>query len=256
LIRQRHEQTAGTAALEAEMLEINELLRAADFTLDVGLMEKPVTDAGFVVDPTLRHVRRIFNNRRWDHGGRLYGGFWEIMEKQDRFRALRIEGEPAANVDFGQLFPRLAYAKSGARPTMSDLYAIEDAEVAKSRRAGWKKLLGALFFAEGTLRRFPEGVGASLSPLKLAEARAAIERRHPSIAPLFGTRVGFEFMHTESRILLAALPRMFAAGIVALPLHDSVLVASSKAEPAKSILEAAYCEITGQDNAVISIDYH
>jgi hypothetical protein len=64
-------------------------------------------------------------------------------------------------------------------------------------RKGANPLLSALLFdgksrtrkPKGTLRRLPEGV-------PVGELIAAIERVHRPIAPLFGTGVGFELMHT------------------------------------------------------------
>jgi hypothetical protein len=50
------------------------------------------------------------------------------MRREDRFRLLRIctaahpEGEPIANVDFSQLFPRLAYHLIKQEPPDGDLY--------------------------------------------------------------------------------------------------------------------------------------
>jgi hypothetical protein len=36
------------------------------------------------------------------------------MPREDRFRLIRIGGERIANVDYGQLFPRLAYVRAQA----------------------------------------------------------------------------------------------------------------------------------------------
>jgi hypothetical protein len=65
-------------------------------------------------------VRRIFNNGSWQEGGRLFDGFWETMRREDRFKFLRIctaanpNCERIANVDFGQLFPTLAYRRASS----------------------------------------------------------------------------------------------------------------------------------------------
>lgn len=246
------EPSPETDEIEGRVVEINRRLAEASFTVDIAALSEPIDENGHIVDPTLRQVRRVFNNGRWDHGGRLFGGFWETMAKPDRFAALRIEGEPIANVDFGQLFPRLAYVKVGAVPQMDDLYEIQSG---RQNRAGWKKLFGALLFADGAMRGWPRGTAELFSPpLAFPDAVEHIEARHPAIAPLFGSMIGFEFMHTESEILVDALARLSALGIVALPLHDSVLTAASKAEAAKAVLEECYCRRTGARQAFVSID--
>lgn len=247
------EPTPETEALERQVIEINRLLAEAALTVDIAALSEPIDENGRIVDPTLRQVRRIFNNGRWTHGGRLFHGFWETMAKPDRFAALRIEGEPVANVDFAQLFPRLAYVRCGAVPVMADLYEMQEG---RRNRAGWKQLFGSLLFADGAMGKWPRGTAALFEPpLAFAEAVGMIEARHPLIAPLFGTMVGFEFMRIESKILIDALPELFARGIVALPLHDSVLTAASKAEAAKAVLEAAYRRHTGASDAFVGIEY-
>ncbi len=247
------EPTPETDALERQVVEINHFLAEAAFTVDIAALSEPIDENGRIVDPTLRQVRRIFNNRRWDHGGRLFHGFWETMAKPDRFAALRIEGEFVANVDFAQLFPRLAYVRVGAVPDMVDLYEMQEG---RRNRAGWKKLFGSLLFADGTMGGWPSGTAELFEPpLAFPEAVGMIEARHPLIASLFGTMVGFEFMRIESEILIDALPKLFARSIVALPLHDSVLTSASKAEAAKTVLEDAYRRHTGAPEAFVSIDY-
>jgi hypothetical protein len=69
------------------------------------------------------------------HGGRLFGGFWMTMERDERFRLLRIAGEPVVNVDFSSLFPRLAYVRARAAQPDADLY---DVAGDGSCREGWK----------------------------------------------------------------------------------------------------------------------
>jgi len=44
-------------------------------------------------------------------------------------------------------------------------------------------------------------------------------------------------MFTESRVLLGVLERLMARGIVALPMHDGLLIAQSDQEIAKSLME-------------------
>ena len=121
-------ETADTRRLRKQVQRINVFLRDAPIIL---LTDHPVwADDGQPIDPLRRTVRRIFNNASWQQGGRLYGGFWETMRREDRFRLLRIgtrsypEGEPIANVDHGQLFPRLAYLQTGQAPPDLDLYDI------------------------------------------------------------------------------------------------------------------------------------
>ena len=97
-------ETGKTRRLRRAVVRLNGWLAAAPLTItDTSALG--FSNEGFLIDPTRRTVRRIFNNGKWDEGGRLYGGFWEVMPRAERFRLLRIRGEPVANVDYGTAIP-------------------------------------------------------------------------------------------------------------------------------------------------------
>jgi hypothetical protein len=56
---------------------------------------------------------RVFNEERWDRGGRFYGGWWMGLPKRDRGRLL-IDGEETVELDFASLHPRLCHQLNGA----------------------------------------------------------------------------------------------------------------------------------------------
>lgn len=66
----------------------------------------------------------------FDDGGRLFGSFWQTLQKARRRASLRIEGQPVAEVDFSALFIRLAYGGLGvaldailkAHPTLEEAF--------------------------------------------------------------------------------------------------------------------------------------
>ena len=221
-----YRDTAQTRRRRKEVQRINEVLRAVPVKLVAG---DCFTEDGQPIDPTRRSVRRIFNNRSWYEGGRLFDGFWETMRRDDRFQVIRIctkrnlDGERIANVDFSQLFPTLAYHKIGRAPPEGDLYDIVGDG---SSREGWKKLVNAMLFAKELMTRWPAET-STLFPkgTKLRDALGLVRHVHPPIAKLFGSGVGFKLMLIESEMLIQALSSFAHHGITALPLHDSVLVA-------------------------------
>ena len=144
-------ETDTTERLRSELQEINSYLKKAPIILLPDYRQARAKD-GQPIDPLRKTVRRIFNNGSWEQGGRLYGAFWETMKREDRFRLLRIgtrsqpDGEPIANVDHGQLFPRLAYIAVGHAPVEGeDLYDIVGDGL---HRDGWKQLVNALLLSE------------------------------------------------------------------------------------------------------------
>jgi hypothetical protein len=208
------------------------------------------------VDFTQRTVWRTFNNGSWQEGGRLYGGFWETMHRPDRFRYLRIDGERIANVDFGQLYLRLAYLHLDLTPPEGDLYAIQGYE---DCREGLKAMANALLFADRPFRHWPHGRSALFPKgTVLRDVTDAIQVKHMPIISLFEIGIGHRLSFTESSILIDVVLRLFGQGITALPLHDSVLVAQSKAELAKAEMERSiqmFMGSFGREALPIKIDF-
>lgn len=68
---------------------------------------------------------------------------------------------------------------------------------------------------------------------RLAEA---IGEKHPALVPLFGNDIAMDLMFAESCILVAVMLRLARMGIVALPMHDGVMVATGHCEAAKKVM--------------------
>jgi hypothetical protein len=205
------------------------------------------------VDFSCRTVRRVFNDGSWQRGGRLYGAFWETMQRPDRFKCLRIEGERIANVDFGQLYLRLAYLEPGLTPPGGDLYAVQGYE---DCRDGVKVIVNAMLFADRPFRQWPHG-RSTLFPkgTALRDVADAVKVAHMPIISLFETGIGHRLSFIESNILIDVLGvLLFKQGITALPLHDSVLVATSKADKAKAIMAQSFTMFTGGGTIPVKID--
>lgn len=247
-------ETANTRRLAGQMRRINDFLRGADIEItghDTGLS---LGKDGQVIAPYRRSLRRIFNNDNWQHGGRLAGGFWMGMERAERFERIRIDGERIADVDYRQLFPRLAYVRAGQSQPEGDIYNVAGDG---SGRDGWKRLMNAMLFADGPLRNWPEGTLQHFpSGTKLRDAIEMLAVHHAPIAHLFGTGLGFQLMRIESDMLIGIITHLASIGVAALPLHDAVLVAESKADVAADAMQAAFSMGTGSSCAIVSIEFY
>lgn len=246
--------TRRTAQWRREIARINAWLRDAPIdVLEQDRTTAHLDDSGQPIEPYRRSLKRIFNNADWQQGGRLFGGFWETMERAARFRLLRVMGEPVVNVDYSSLFPRLTYVRAREEQPKGDLYDIIGDG---SCREGWKQLINALLFAERPLKGWPRETREKLPEgISLREAVTAIKNKHSPIAHLFEHRLGFQLMRIESDMLIAAVTVLFKQGITALPLHDSVLTARSHGEAAKKVLEAVFRQHTCSACATVKIDF-
>jgi hypothetical protein len=235
-----------------QMRRINAFIRASDIEI-IGQNDSLMLDReGHIVAPNRRSLYRVFNNGCWKHGGRLAGGFWLSMRRVDRHR-IRIDGEEITVPDYRQLFPRLAYVKAGMGDAdcSTDLY---DTAGDKSSREGWKKLLNAMLFSAKPLKAWPKATQKMFPDgTTLGQARALLLKRHAPIADLFGIGIGFELMWRESEMLIEVISKLADMGVTALPLHDAVIVAQSKAAIAADIMQTVFTQRTKSQCAIVSI---
>jgi hypothetical protein len=84
----------------------------------------------------------------------------------------------------------------------------------------------------------------------MKELKAAFCEKHPLIADHFGTNIGFELMMVESRIMLGVLHDLSRMGIVALPMHDGVMVPQSKEAVVMQVMRANAMEHAGLETLV------
>lgn len=238
-----YDDTDTTVRMREQMRAINDHLATAPVTFD------PIA-AGVNVEsgPSQRHLRRIFNEERFDCGGRMFGGYWLGLSKQQRFAGLRIDGERVVELDFGQMAPRSVYAYAGIPVPMEDIYAVPGFE---AHRAGIKKIFGAMLFCRQSLKRFPKDT-KHLFPKKstVKDVTKAIMDFHPSISYLFHAGLGHWTQFIESEIMVGVLLDLMHQGITALPIHDALLVQERHSGLAKETMLRAFRDALGWDGVV------
>lgn len=138
-----YDDTPAIAAMRAQVAEINEWLEKAD----LGIAHP---DLAARVSLTDRRLRRVFTRGSFESGGRLYGGFWQQMKKDDRHDYIVINGDGVVGLDFGQIAARIAYGLVGAKPPEGDLYQIDGFH--PCYRAGFKVLLNSVLSSEKPLK--------------------------------------------------------------------------------------------------------
>lgn len=238
----QYEDTPQTHVYREQMRRINDWLEKAD--IDVGIN----TDQDKVIDATNRRLRRYFNNSSFEQGGRLYGGFWIDMGKQERLDRILIEDTQVVELDYGQMMARMLYGWAKVKPHFEDAYMVPGLE---HWRDGVKKLFSSMVHAGRPLSRRPKGTRALL-PTKYAVSHWTdlIKEFHAPIAQYFHADIGLHQMYQESEILLTVLDRLVGMGITALPIHDAVLVAEVYKEQATEVMLDVFRETTGIEGVV------
>lgn len=240
-----------TRQLTRQISAINAVLREAKIEIDGLTDHLTLGEDGRIVVPFRRSLRRIFNNANWQHGGRLAGGFWMSMPRNERHR-IRINDEESREVDYPQLHPRLAYARSQQPPPEGDIYDIFGDGTC---REGWKRLFNAMLFSKGSLKNWPkETLQHFPKGTKLRVACDLLRKKHWPIANLFGKQLGFSLMKIESDLLIRVMTNLAARGCVCLPLHDAVIVGASHVKMAAEVMQEAFETGTGTSlRAIVSV---
>lgn len=249
-----YRDTAETRRLRDELAGVRDFLQDADITVD-GLPLAPYQlTRQFLIDsaqqlPTFaRH-------------GRLYGGPWINMHRDQRYR-LRIAGEELADLDFTAMFTQLAYLMAGAELPEGDPYdgvpglelnrvadPVERAQVRQAIKQG----LNALYSRQGRMFRMPHEMKLQLGPdWTGAKLEAALRERHSPIQHLFGIGIALDLAFTESKVLMRTLRDLMAQGIAALPIHDGIMVPISKQNLALAAMRDASRVIVGVELPVKS----
>lgn len=233
------EKTHQTNAIEHRLIALNERLSDADLS---ATRLGPAT-----IDLRRRRVSRAFLDGSFERGGRLNGpAFWLSLRKEIRREALRIDGEPIAEVDLQAAMPSIAYALEGNCP-IGDPYSIpevndipRDAIKIALMQMLWRPVRKGTPLADEARSMIPKAYVAS-------QVFDLIKQRNYPIAHRLGagSPCGAELMWHESEIIIEATLRCFEAGISALPLHDALLVSWRRAEEVQSILSAAFAERLG-----------
>ena len=239
-------------------------MRAEIDALNTRLEQAPIAFLPDGQEPRVNTAKRTLQRRFYqpqhlktpcfDYHGRLYGGFWLNLEKARRRESLKLAGSRIAEVDLSACFLRLACALSGLPiETREDPYTMVIGAEPRldGHRAGLKRAVSALLFSPG-MRRWPQNVAQRLPHgFKVADMRRVLCSVFPGLVQWIerpdaeDVPIGFTLMRIEAGIVLRALGVLSGEGVVALPVHDALLVPEADAERVRDVLECAALEVAG-----------
>lgn len=240
----QYPETEQTKAYRDELSHINDWIEQADIEY------MPFNETNTFVDTTDRKLRRYFNDGSFEHGGRLFGGFWQHMSRKAR-QGIIIDGMDTITLDYGQMIARVLYGHAGAPYEFDDAYRIPGLE---GCRDGVKKVFSAMLYADRPLIRMPQGC-RDLFPSKFSYADVAekIMQFHRPVAEFLYVGIGPILTFLESKILLIVLTKLAEQGITALPIHDAVIVAEQHQGETISTMLQVFKDVTGIDG-LVSLD--
>lgn len=206
---------------------------------------------------------RIFNDGKFEHGGRLYGAFWTLVPTWLR-RCITINDEPTVELDYSGLSIRMIYHDRGIdyQEDPYDIEALREYAVAHGRdpyhyRNSVKKLIQALLNDEDD-EGHPEAIklDQSFRPrFTRAQVKALIALKHSAIVDAFGTGEGKRLQRRDSDLALDVIVSLMNEGILALPIHDSFLVASAHRDRLMTEMKESYKRRHGFEPVIKEYDH-
>ena len=267
---QPYARTADILALRRDTMDWTESVRGADIRLDDptvnwnsdGRVEIPsvTKDGGSIFIHTGDFAfYRVFNNDSLKQGGRAYDHWCQSLPGSWRLKIL-IDAEPVALLDYGAAHPRMVYAMAGlSYPADRDPYTVPgiDRETAKvgflivlnaaSRQQGVEALAGKLAGENGTITADHRHTARTILN--------AMEAVHEPIRPLFYKGTGLGCQYVEAMILSEVAKEARKDNIVALPIHDELIVQQRHAERVRELMTKHWHEqIRKQLKAKATVD--
>lgn len=252
------------------LYEYNALL--ANTHIDIVDLDKPLIEIGsgsktmrLAITQQDKFVRRIFNNSKWDQGGRFYGGWWQRCPKIYREKIV-FDGVATAEIDFSGIHIVILYAQEGinywaeVNEDPYSIHGINDIDPEIDLRAAAK----LLFLTAINAQQPQEAFGAvrqqakmgtperRLTNQQLNSMLSQLKRKHEPIAHKLASGAGIELMCVDSQIterLIERFTRHYQCPI--LTIHDSYIVPFGYDRILHREMQAAFEAVTGVSQPVV-----
>ena len=265
-----YQDNAMTTFSRSLLAEYNALL--ANTHIDIFDLDKPVIEIGsgskamkLAITQQDKFVRRIFNNSRWDEGGRYYGGWWQRCPKTYRENIV-FDGVATAEIDFSGIRIVILYAQEGTNywAEVNDdpysIHGINDVDPDIDLRAAAKLLLLTAINAKtpekafGAFRQQADAGSPekSMTNDQLNSILNQLKRKHEPIAHKLASGAGIELMYVDSQIterLIERFSRHYRCPI--LTIHDSYIVPFGYDRILHKEMQAAFEAVTGVSQPVV-----
>ena len=182
----------------------------------------PIATTGY--DECAIYLKRIFKYD-WCRGGRLYGGFWQNLPREERVNLL-IDGEATAELDYVTLHPRILYANV-ARALDFDPYLVPGFDVSRDMgKRTFNRLLNGSWDARMVhpLAFRPEDCACFSSRAEFRAYVASMRDGLSDIGHCLGSALGLELQCRDSELALDVISRCIGVDIPIYPIHDSFVV--------------------------------
>lgn len=239
----RYKDTARTNAMRNALSRINGVLCAAD----IGIARQSRIDVGLDCEPIERNARlyRVFNNGTFNHGGRYYGGWWQLEGKHAR-KHITIDGLATAEADFTGLHAAILFSEFGLT-IPDDPYALVPGVKGNAiLRQHAKSTFVALLNAKSMRPEEPRNFDCVAHGMTAAEFRQLVIDAYPMLPGVFGSEVGSVLQRKDSEMAERIMLHFVDQGVPILPIHDSFIVQLDCITELEAVMKTTFKEQFGQ----------
>lgn len=197
-------------------------------------------------------IRRVFNKGSFALGGRIYGPWWQRIDKATRAK-IRINGEPTVELDYEAQHLNHLYARKGLS-VYDEIDAPDPYEIDGIPRAVSKAYFRIAINAESSSKAYMalrdefRGDGGLWPLVATQEAFEGLQEAflevHPIVKQYLYSGVGLELQYEDSEVCMFVVRDLTAKGIPVLTVHDSFIVPKSKRAALQSAMTRAYSSRT------------
>lgn len=200
---------------------------------------------------------RVFNNGRFDEGGRFYGAEYQNLSEEERSNIL-INRNKVIEIDFSALHGRMVYQYCIKADCVGDPYLINgNMDLRKASKKMFQMMLNANSKV-GAIKAFKKcliGDQDGEEIKKIIERNMVtpdsiyqdLEIKHKNLQEYFATGIGIKLQYFDSIIAENILKYFTYKNIPCLCVHDSFIVEERYAEELADVMRSEYKKIIGFD---------
>lgn len=203
-----------------------------------------------IIRPELfsRSVYRVFNDRTFNHGGRLYGPWWQQIPSRFR-KHITINGQPTVELDFSGFAIRSIYHQQGIdyRDDPYELepvcaYAQEQGLAKNHYRESIKTLAQALLNGKEGKPELVQLEHSFRPKFKRLDLLRMLQQKHQEIEWAFASGEGIRNQRLDSDIALAIIRFLTQSEVPVLSVHDSFVVTENQQFLLERVMMKMYFE--------------
>jgi hypothetical protein len=228
------------------------------------------------IDFTNKRLRRIFNNSRWDHGGRFFGGWWQNVPREYR-KYIRLDDKHVVECDYSGLHINMLYAMEKLPMPKGDVYHLKGYSNDETFRRFVKQMLLIMVNSKKSEKghRWEPARKAIQSAVNLTKeldlpseipstkgqdifpVMDAFERKHEKIQRYLCTGIGIDLQNLDAKMAEKVMLTFSKIGMsyAILPLHDSFIIHHGWEEALQKTMKKAFREVF-ECTPKVDLKYH